>query len=186
MIDIVFWSGGKDSYLTLETLRPFQPDSIALLATFDETTGRSAIQDIAIETTRQHAKHLGLPLLEVLLPTACPNDIYLDRIQKALKKFPVRQLVFGDLHCADIRNWREQEWNRRGYACRFPLWNQSYPKLLQKLWQLPGRIVLSSVRSDLTQFFKPGDTYNADFVARLSPDIDVMGENGEFHTCVLF
>src|SRR5699024_11491196 len=66
--------------------------------------------------------------------------IYLDSVDQALKqiKSKIEWLVFGDLHLQDVRRWREEMFEKRGYKCRFPIWNKSIHELLPVL-QLQDR-----------------------------------------------
>ena len=102
-VDVLFWSGGKDSFLSLRTLHreAFRP--VVLLTTFDMGTRNVAHQEIGIDLVIRQAEHLGLPLLGVPLH---PGETYIDRIRAACELVPcIARLVFGDLHLAHIREW---------------------------------------------------------------------------------
>lgn len=174
---ILFWSGGKDSFLAFDAIRDEAPD---LLTSYDPATGLVPHQEIAVDHIRAQAAALGRRLIEVPLPQPCPNDRYIAAIEAALGE--ARDLVFGDLHLADIRAWREASFPSR--RCRFPLWQVPYDRLLGRLWDLGQSITVSGVRADLRSCIALGARYDASFVAALPPEIDAMGERGEFHTRV--
>lgn len=174
---ILFWSGGKDSFLAYDAIRAEAP---VLLTSYDPATGVVPHQDIALEHIRLQAAALGRPLIELPLPRPCPNERYLAAVEAALGD--AAELVFGDLHLADIRAWRETSFAER--RCRFPLWQVPYDRLLARLWALDATVTVSNVRADLAGHIAVGARYDAAFVAALPGNIDAMGERGEFHTRV--
>jgi len=176
---VLFWSGGKDSFLAFDALREERP---RLLTTYDAARGVVPHQEIPLTHIRGQAAALGLPLIEVPLPQPCPNERYLAAVAAALE--PAATLVFGDLHLADIRAWREASFAALGHACRFPLWQVPYERLLERLWALGAPVTVSAVRADLADRIAVGARYDANFVVSLPPAIDAMGERGEFHTRV--
>ena len=174
---VLFWSGGKDSFLAFDAIRGEAP---VLLTSYDPATGVVPHQEIAIDHIRAQATALGRPLIEVPLAQPCPNDRYIAAIEAALGE--ACELVFGDLHLADIRAWREASFP--SHRCRFPLWQLPYDRLLSRLWHLDRRITVSGVRADLRPCIAVGARYDAAFVKALPPELDAMGERGEFHTMV--
>jgi len=174
---VLFWSGGKDSFLAFDSVRGEAP---VLLTTYDPATGQVPHQNIPIAHVRAQAKVLGRPLIEVPLPHPCVNERYVHAVGAALG--PAHELVFGDLHLADIRAWREACF--AAWRCRFPLWQVPYDRLLDRLWALGRPVAVSGVRADLDRRIQVGAVYDAAFVAALPTDIDAMGERGEFHTRV--
>ncbi|MGK7369028.1 MAG: hypothetical protein ACNS64_02340 [Candidatus Halalkalibacterium sp. M3_1C_030] len=186
-MDILFWSGGKDSYLALEFYRrEYGQKSLKLLTTYDETEDLVPHQRIDIEDIKEQTDKLCLELILVPLPEECPNDVYLDRIREALKNCEedIENLVFGDWKLEDIREWREKEFGKMGYQCLFPIWKESLNKLMPVLTLKPVEVTIHAVRDEYSKYIAVGETYDQKFVRQLPEDIDPMGENGEFHTKV--
>lgn len=186
-MDVLFWSGGKDAYLALEFYRMEYPDrSLSLLTTYEKSSGIVPHQRIPIETIEEQAKKLGMELHLVPLPKNCPNDVYLDAIEKELDGIDeqIESLVFGDWKLEDIREWREEEFGKMGYRCLFPIWEKSLHELLPILILKPVEVTISAVRDKYKEYITVGEAYNQRFVQQLPPEIDPMGENGEFHTKV--
>ncbi len=50
--------------------------------------------------------------------------------------------VFGDLHLADIRRWREDHLGSLGPQCLFPVFGKSYTELAQRLGSSPYNVSL--------------------------------------------
>jgi diphthamide synthase (EF-2-diphthine--ammonia ligase) len=189
MIDILFWSGGKDSFLALHYYRESNPEQpLKLLTTYDGNKKRIPQQNLAIEVVTKQAKFLGLETICIPLPPSCPNDIYLRKIEEALKRQSesIGNLLFGDWGLQDIRNWRENQFNNLGYSCRFPIWHRSLDDFLQTLSEKPVEVRISAVADEYKSDIQIDKLYNRQFVQHLPDRIDPMGEKGEFHTEVLF
>lgn len=188
-IDILFWSGGKDSFLALASLLQ-EKRNIVLLTSFGSLTNRVSIQNIHIKNIAKQSEFLKLPLC--LVPLA-PNTDYKASIQEALKMITaqtgasIERLVFGDLHLQNIRQWRVDTWPE--YEIATPLFDVPYIKLLDKLWELQKEmdlsITLSTELSLANETLAIGTPYTQLLVDRLKENnVDAMLENGEAHTLV--
>lgn len=190
-MNILFWSGGKDAYLALHFFRDSHPEAdVSLLTTYDESNDIVPHQNIPLSKIKEQADHLGLDLISVGLPSNCPNDIYLERIESALNELddPIENLIFGDWYLEDIRQWRENVFREMGYSCLFPIWQKDLNDLLPILLLKPIEIKISAVKEDFESLLKVGESYDQKLVMQLRrlSEIDPMGENGEFHTKVTF
>lgn len=188
-MDILFWSGGKDSYLAYEFYQQeHETDSLKLLTTYEEESKFVPHQNIPVKDIKKQAAELGLEIILVPLPKDCPNDIYLSKLRKVLEKEskPVQRLVFGDWKLEDIRSWREQVFGDMGYECLFPIWQRSLHDLLPVLLFKPVKVEINSVQEKFKSYLRIGEEYNQRLIRQLPPEIDPMGENGEFHTRVIF
>lgn len=186
--DVLFWSGGKDSFLALKYLQDETEGDPLLLTTFDDESGRVPHQDIAIEAIRQQALDLGLILFTVPLSYPATNKEYLEALRKHLEIIPfeINRLVFGDLHLQEIRDWREEQFAAMGFDLAFPIWQRSYDELFDRLERENILIRISAVMDDFSDIITPGQIFNRVFAESLPEGIDKMGENGEFHTEVVF
>lgn len=183
--DVLFWSGGKDSLLARRALareRPSRP--LVLLTSFDASTRTVAHQEIGLDQIVRQADALKLPLIGVPLHA---GQVYLDQIEQGLRLVPRPiRLVFGDLHLAEIRTWREQELGplaeRRGAQLHFPLWNIDYDVLLDDLEASGVRCVISAVPDPAEIGISVGQRFDRSLIDALPPGVDPFGETGEFHT----
>ncbi len=177
--DILFWSGGKDSFLTYLTLATTETPTV-LLTTYDSQTGIIANQDHHIDQVIQQASHLGLSLIGVPLQ---PHVEFNDLVYPALELVPqISSLVFGDLHLEHIRSWREQNFAPLQYPLQFPLWHAEYDELLTRLEISGVPCVISAVTEPAEPYLTVGTLFSRASMAALPPHIDRFGENGEFHT----
>ena len=188
-LDILFWSGGKDSFLTLMHLLE-QNRNVVLLTSFGVLTSHVSIQDIHIKNIAKQSEFLKIPLCLVPLH---PNSDYKTAIEEALVMIqdrtsnPIERLVFGDLHLEDIRKWRVDTWPE--YEVSTPLFGIPYEELLVKLWEYKKEMNLSITLSTNVKtpngVLTTGTPYTPELIVELKiSNIDIMLENGEGHTFV--
>ena len=183
---LLFWSGGKDSFLALRALQKQGDYTIALVTTFDARTRSIAHQELAIDVVVEQADALGLPLIGVPLHAGAD---YVEQIVNACDLVPqCTTLAFGDLHLETIRNWREQAFaahpRTAGMELIFPLWGADYEELLKELESSGARCVISAIAADLPGI-SVSDSYDAALIDKLPQGVDRFGENGEFHTRII-
>ncbi len=186
--DLLFWSGGKDSFLALRSLQREAARPVVLCTTFDGRTEIVAHQNISVQSICEQVAALNLSI--VLIPLY-PDHDYLARVELGIRtvrrQLSVERLVFGDLHLEHIRSWREDQFSTRFPAEKlyFPLWKVSYSKLMDDLFQSNATFAISSITSEeCASLFSVGDPFDRDLIAKLPESVDAFGENGEFHTIV--
>lgn len=188
--DVLFWSGGKDSFLCLSHLLE-NDRNIVLLTTFSVDNNRVPIQNIHIKDIVQQASFFNVPVC--LLPIL-PNANYRDTVCAGLRAIEMRigtnvtRICFGDLHLQDLRNWRVETWPQ--YEVFTPLFGRPYQELLELLWKSASQydvsIQLSTEVQLLNAVLPIGTTYDKALVERLqNAGVDAMLEFGEGHTQVL-
>ena len=82
---LLSWSSGKDCAWVLHVLQR-RPDLevVGLLTTFNEMFDRVAMHAVRRELVELQAAASGLPVIPVMLPTPCTNEIYVDRMKTAI------------------------------------------------------------------------------------------------------
>jgi uncharacterized protein (TIGR00290 family) len=184
---ICFWSGGKDAAMTLHEMRSTGEEVIALATTYDESAGRVPLHGLAIDGVRLQAEAIGLPLIEIPLPTSPPNEVYIERVTRALaNEGPggADAVAFGDLQLSDVRAWRKQMFEGTSYRALFPLWGRSTRKLARRFVRDGFQAVVTCVDTRVLPLDFLGRPFDDDFLNDLPDEIDPCGENGEFHTVV--
>lgn len=216
---VMFWSGGKDSFLALSYLYQSYADEqkpmprVVLLTMIDPDSNSVPIQNISSQTIAAQAEALELPLCLVAVGL---GDAYTAAVRNALLDIPqklsrtkkgaangatlsISAVVFGDLHLEDIRAWREQTFGDE-YNLRFPVWKKDYqtellPALSRLCANTGAKISFSNVDTDRLgdgTEWRVGQDYDWKRVEQRNEaaadavQIDLMGESGEFHTCVKF
>jgi diphthamide synthase (EF-2-diphthine--ammonia ligase) len=159
------WSGGKDSALTLWALRRDGHEPAALVTTVTETYDRISMHGVRRTLLACQAEAAGIPLVEVLIPPACSNDVYEQRIEQAFASEPlagIDTVAYGDLFLEDVRAYREQRLAAAGRRGLFPICVD--PRQLDPSFA--------------------GRGFDQRLLTDLPAAVDPCGENGEFHTFV--
>jgi uncharacterized protein (TIGR00290 family) len=181
------WSGGKDSALALWTLRRRQLAPEALITTVTETYERISMHGVRRELLARQAEALGIPLVEVVIPPSCMNELYDARMAEAFAAPPlsaVEAVVFGDLFLEDVRAYREERLAAAGKRGLFPLWGQDTAALAREFIDAGFEATLVCVDPRALDSSFAGRRYDARLLGDLPPGVDPCGENGEFHTFV--
>lgn len=186
---VLFFSGGKDSFLTIRALvRQFQqnPFGLVLLTNFDAQSRMIAHQEVTIDDVLRQARYLDISLLGVPMHRAS-KEPYIDRIRRSLSvlksQFPTSQvtsLVFGDLHLDHIKSWRDEELGKLHVSLEYPLWKIPYEELMD---DLENSCVTCKVSAFAKDWIQVGTIYCRDFYEECTKrSVDGFGERGEFHT----
>jgi uncharacterized protein (TIGR00290 family) len=182
------WSGGKDSALALRALRQQQHVTpAALVTTVTEDYGRVSMHGVRRELVQAQADAAGVPLVQVAIPAACPNDVYEARMADALAVPPlagVGTMAFADLFLEDIRAYREQRLAAAGWTAMFPLWGRDTGALARGFIDAGFQALLVCVDPSKLDPSFAGRAYDESLLADLPADVDPCGEHGEFHTFV--
>ncbi len=197
---VLSWSGGKDSSQALWTLRAEGVEPAALLTTINEDYGRISIHGVRRELLHAQAAAVGLPLVEVGIPTACVNEVYEERMAAAMgatepgppdaagRVAPplaeVDTFAFADLFLADIRAYREERLEAAGRRAVFPVWARDTAELAREFVEAGFGATLVVVDTEQLDASFVGRRFDAELLRDLPAGVDPCGENGEFHTFV--
>lgn len=187
---VLAWSGGKDSALALGRLLADPRWRVeGLLTSITGGDGRIAIHGVRRSILHAQASRAGLPLIEMQLPESASNNEYETALTAALDVARTRNpsiatIAFGDLHLADVREWREALLARLGWQCEFPLWGENTTTLARHFIQCGYRATLCCIDTQQLDARFCGRAFDASLLDELPASCDPCGENGEFHTCV--
>ncbi|MGH2936619.1 MAG: ATP-binding protein [Solirubrobacterales bacterium] len=184
---VLSWSGGKDSALALSTMREQGVEPTALLTTFTEDYGRVSMHAVRRELLEAQAAAVGVPLIEVLIPAACVNEVYEERMAAVLDSPPlaeVEEFAFADLFLEDIRAYREERLATVGRRASFPIWGRETAALAETFVDVGFEATLVCVDPKQLHASFCGRAFDADLLRDLPEGADPCGENGEFHTFV--
>ncbi len=94
-------------------------------------------------------------------------------------------LAFGDLFLEDIRRYREDRLSGTGFAPLFPVWGQDTAVLAEEMIESGMRAIVTAVNPEALPAAFTGRWFDHRLLSDLPAGVDPLGENGEFHTCVL-
>lgn len=189
-VDVLSWSGGKDSFLALRALQREGARPVVLMTTFEDATEIVAHQQVRLADIRRQAEGLGLPC--VLVPLFAGAS-YEDRVRLGLlavqRRARIVRVAFGDLHLEHIRQWRQDRLaplaDSLGAVLHYPIWQVPYDVLAADLTDSGVSCRVSAADPEqVGDAVRVGDAYGPALRARLPQGVDAFGENGEFHTYV--
>lgn len=180
------WSGGKDSALALYTLMQDETYEItSLLTTVNRDSKRSSMHDIPLSLLERQAESIGLPLYIVDLASRGALDGYRDAMAGAAMHFRrkgVTHFVFGDIELHDVRSYREKQLAPYGIEVVEPLWGKSSQQVMEAFLGSGLQTVIVTVTEGVLSETLIGRVIDRALVGSFPPEIDICGENGEYHT----
>lgn len=188
MRTVVSWSTGKDSAWVLHLLRSHRDvELVGLLTTITAPFRRVTMHGVRQKLLRAQARAAGLALTEVALPYPCSQEDYDARMAAAvagLRQQGVEAIAFGDISLDQVRQYRESRLQGTGLRPLFPLWGRDTRALTREMLGAGLRARITCVDPARLPESLVGKPFDLDLVARLCPQVDPGGEQGEFHTFV--
>jgi uncharacterized protein (TIGR00290 family) len=185
---IVSWSTGKDAAFALEQTRGrADVEVVGLLTTISSAFGRVSMHGVREELLRRQVAELGLPCVEVRIPSPCPNEVYEEKMGAALVEVQARgvtHVVFGDLFLQDVRAYREAKLATIGMHGLFPLWGRDTKSLADEMLGAGMKATITCVDPRVLPASFAGRAFDRALLRELPAGVDPCGENGEFHTFV--
>ena len=180
------WSSGKDSALALYKILQNSDFKIEyLLTSVNEKYQRISMHGVRVELLEAQAKSIGLPLKIMQIPEMPTMEVYEEVMTKTLtelKNEGITHSVFGDIFLEDLRKYREDKLAEMGFEGVFPIWKIPTKDLIQEFIRLGFKTVVVCVNERYLDKSFVGRIIDQDFINDLPENVDVCGENGEFHT----
>lgn len=187
---VTSFSGGKDCAMSLYIMkeRGFIPDSIII--TVKETD--SWTHGINLRMIEEYEKVLGLKVY----PVFCRMDNYEEEFENTLKKIKeerdVNICVFGDIDIEQHLNWNRTRCKNVGMECIMPLEKINREEAVERFIDSGFKAIIKKVNLNyLNESFlgRNLDKKTIEDIKRYAEEknieIDLCGENGEYHTVVV-
>lgn len=180
------WSSGKDSALSLyKILQDPTFEIVSLLTSVNEKFERISMHGVRVSLLEAQARSIGLPLSKMIIPEMPSMEVYEKVMENTLSKFKqegVEYSIFGDIFLEDLRKYREDKLAIIGFKGVFPLWKEDTKTLLEEFLSLGFKTIVVCVNEKYLDKSFVGRIIDATFISDLPKNVDVCGENGEFHT----
>ncbi|MBC7428958.1 MAG: diphthine--ammonia ligase [Bacteriovorax sp.] len=187
---LLFWSGGKNSAMALYDLKQNpNVEVVGLITTLDREKNRVRFHGIPDTLLLEQARLLKLPLQRIFLPENATNEEYIKQVSTILSMYAkrgIKTVVFGDINLSELRNFKEKMLADLGMKALFPLWNQDTREVAMRFLSTGHKALVTSVYGEKLGYNFLACDFNEEYIARLPEGIDPAGENGEFHTFVIF
>lgn len=180
------WSSGKDSALALYKILQNPEFKIeCLLTSVNQQFQRISMHGVRVELLEQQAQSIGIPLEIMQIPEMPTMEIYEEVMQQTLEKLQkqgITHSVFGDIFLEDLRKYREDKLATLGFEGVFPIWKIPTKDLIQEFISLGFKTIVVCVNERYLDKSFVGRIIDQQFIDDLPENVDVCGENGEFHT----
>ena len=180
------WSSGKDSALALYKILQNPDFKIEyLLTSVNQQFHRISMHGVRVELLEQQAKSIGIPLEIMQIPEMPSMEVYENVMQQTLEKLKEKGIthsVFGDIFLEDLRQYREDKLATIGFEAVFPIWKIPTKDLIQEFIALGFKTIVVCVNERYLDQSFVGRIIDQQFIDDLPENVDVCGENGEFHT----
>jgi uncharacterized protein (TIGR00290 family) len=180
------WSGGKDSALALyHCLQNPYIEIKYLVTTVNDALNRISMHGVRQELLIMQAERIGIPLYEIRLPEMPGMKEYDDTMSLHLQKLKgegTTHSIFGDIFLEDLKKYRDERLAEVGLTGIYPLWKRDSHELISEFLSLGFGTVIACTQARLEDFV--GREITPELINELPADVDVCGENGEFHTFV--
>lgn len=180
------WSSGKDSALALyKILQNPEFEISCLLTSVNQEFQRISMHGVRVELLEQQAKSIGIPLEIMQIPEMPTMEVYENVMQETLGKLKnkgITHSVFGDIFLEDLRKYREDKLVTLGFEAVFPIWKIPTHDIIQEFITLGFKTIVVCVNERYLDKSFVGRVIDQQFIDDLPENVDVCGENGEFHT----
>jgi uncharacterized protein (TIGR00290 family) len=178
------WSGGKDSALALYyCLQNPDLEIKYLVTTINDAADRISMHGVRTELLVKQAESIGIPLYQIRLPEMPGMKEYDEVMYYHLSNFKnegITHSIFGDIFLQDLKDYRDARLSELGLTGIYPLWKRDTSELINEFLTLGFGTVIACTQTRLERIV--GKEISLELIEALPDDVDVCGENGEFHT----
>lgn len=184
---VVSISGGKDSIFALYKAMQQGHQIACLFNTISYDHKRVRFHRLKAQTIQKQAKALGLPLYQITTTSENYQKEYIEGLKTIIEKEKVEGLVLGDIFLQDCYDWAKKICSDLKIELIEPLWQIPPLKLFQEFIDNNFEAIVVSTQSNLLDQSWVGKTLNKNFLKDIQKldNIDICGENGEYHSLVI-
>ena len=182
---VMAYSCGKDSTLALHHMIMQKNEPVALITMVNQEEERSFFHGADYKMLEAYSEVLGVPVLM----TATTGDQYHLAMERSLKEavaLGAEIACFGDIDIEGNRAWSEERCRNAGITSAFPLWQKERSENVYELVNLGYKCLIKSVNNRLLPKELLGRIIDQEVIDILEAhQVDICGENGEYHTLVV-
>jgi len=182
---IASWSGGKESCLALYEARGKGYEISQLVNFISKESQRVSFHGTDAKLIQLQSQAMRIPLLQKETTWDGYEQEFKDAVRSLIPS-GVEGMVFGDIYLQEHKDWVERVCGDLGIKAIEPLWGRSTEEILSSFIDDGFQAVIVSAKSDLIDEDFIGRRVDRAFMQYLKrKNIDVCGENGEYHTLVI-
>lgn len=178
------WSGGKESCFACYKAI-LSGHNISYLVNFiSKKYQRVSFHGTEAKLIQLQAESIGIPLMQKETTGYNYEQKFKETVSTLIPD-GVKGMVFGDIYLQEHKDWVEKVCSELGIKAVEPLWGKDPEKVLVEFIDAGFEAIVVSATSDLFDERWIGRKVDRDFLKYLKDsNIDVCGENGEYHTFV--
>jgi diphthine-ammonia ligase len=181
---IASWSGGKDSCFALYEVLEKGYEISHLVNFVSEEFHRVSFHGTEAKLIQLQSQAIGIPLLQ----KETTRDRYEQEFKEAVRSLipgGVEGMVFSDIYLQEHRDWVERVCSELGIQAIEPFWGKSTKDVLSEFIDKGFEAVIVCAKSQLIDRDWIGRQVDRVFMEYLKrKNIELCGENGEYHTLV--
>ena len=182
---VLSYSCGKDSTLALHKMIHEGHEPVGLLVMMNREMQRSWFHGVDMGLLNAISESLGIPL--ILCETS--GEEYHTALENGLRlamEKGAEIAVFGDIDIDDHLIWCKERCDAVGIKSIFPLWRRNREEIVREILSLGYKCVIKCVSNDKLPKNFLGKVLDESVLEKMKRlNVDICGENGEYHTVVL-
>lgn len=182
------WSSGKDSALALYKILQDPTYNLDLLVTtINKDFNRVSMHGLRNDLLLKQTASIGIDLKTIEFPADVTMDMYAEIMKEAMDSLVEKKYshtIFGDIFLEDLKTYRDNKLAEVDITGVYPLWKKDTKEVLQEFLALGFKAITVCVNAKLLGKEFVGRVIDEQFIKDLPENVDVCGENGEFHTFV--
>ncbi len=179
------WSGGKDSCLACYRALNEGYEISHLVNFISQEFKRVSFHGTESRLIQMQSRAIDIPLFQ----KETTPDGYEKEFKEAVRSLlpqGIEGMVFGDIYLDEHREWVERVCGELGIEAIEPLWGGSTENILTDFIDAGFEAIVVGAQARLIDQEWLGRRVDGDFMNYLkSKNIDLCGENGEYHTLVV-
>ncbi|MGM8362153.1 diphthine--ammonia ligase [Flavobacterium sp. ARAG 55.4] len=183
---VTSWSGGKDScYAMMQAVKLGLKPKV-LLNMMNENGKISRSHGLPLSILHQQAQKMQLPIETVPATWGDYEEKFIGILKKLKANFELDAAVFGDIDLQPHRDWEEKVCKAADLEAILPLWQQDRIILVNEMIESGIETMIVSCNTMMGESYL-GKVLTKELALELAAKgIDPCGENGEFHTMVIY
>ena len=179
------WSGGKDSCLAAYLALGQEYEISHLVNFISQEFKRVSFHGTEAKLIQLQSQAIGIPLLQKQT-TWEEYELEFKEAVRSLLPQGVKGMVFGDIYLDEHKEWVEKVCGELGIEAIEPLWNKDTEEVFTGFIDAGFKAIIVSAQAELIDEGWVGQRLDRNFLSYLKArNIDLCGENGEYHTLVV-
>ena len=183
---VCLWSAGKDSCFAYYKAKQQGHNIISLFNFIESDSENSLSHGLSAEIIQRQIQTTGISFLQKPMSKGNYRNEFISLINQWKKEKEIEGIVFGDIYLEGHKNWIDKVCEELEITPIFPLWGKDTSILIKEIIEVGFKAIVVSTRKDFLGNEWLGRKIDNDFVREIKSlgNIDLCGENGEYHTFV--